>query len=41
VETLRVLRREDPLAYLRYASAVKHYQSVDDFWMDAFGFDER
>ena len=40
-ETLKVLHKEDPLAYLRYASAVKTYQSIDDFWMDSFGFEER
>ena len=30
------LRERDALSYLRYASAVKRYDSVDDFWLDAF-----
>jgi transcriptional repressor NrdR len=38
-EVLRLLRGRDPLLYLRYSSSVKRYQSVDDFWMDAFGLD--
>jgi integrase len=25
----------------RYSSTVKHYQSVDDYWMDAFGSEKR
>lgn len=36
-EVLKVLMKRDALAYLRYASAVKRYQSVDDFWLDALG----
>jgi transcriptional repressor NrdR len=36
-EVLKALRVLDPVAYLRYAAAVKGYRSVDDFWMDAFG----
>jgi transcriptional repressor NrdR len=36
-EVLKALRVLDPVAYLRYAAAVKRYRSVDDFWMDAFG----
>ncbi|TCJ40100.1 ATP cone domain-containing protein [Parafrankia sp. BMG5.11] len=36
-EALKILKRRDQLAYLRYASAVKRYQSVDDFWREAFG----
>lgn len=36
-EVLKALRQLDPVAYLRYAAAVKRYRSVDDFWMDAFG----
>ncbi|GAB3795569.1 hypothetical protein GCM10027605_01830 [Micromonospora zhanjiangensis] len=36
-ETLNVLRSLDSLVYLRYASAVKRYRSVDDFWLDAWG----
>jgi transcriptional repressor NrdR len=35
-EVLRALRALDPLAYLRYAAAVKGYRSVDDFWLDVF-----
>lgn len=34
-EALRVLIRTDAIAYLRYASAVKRYQSVDDFFSEA------
>jgi transcriptional repressor NrdR len=34
-EVLKALKQRDPLAYLRYGSAVKHYGSVDDFWLDA------
>jgi transcriptional repressor NrdR len=36
-EVLKVLKERDALAYLRYASAVKRYRSVDDFWLDALG----
>ncbi|MFI5912358.1 ATP cone domain-containing protein [Dactylosporangium sp. NPDC051541] len=36
-ESLKALRGLDPLAYLRYASAVKQYRSIDDFWLDAWG----
>lgn len=38
-EALKVLRKQDALAYLRYASPVKQYQSIDDFWVDALGCD--
>lgn len=34
-ETLKALKGRDELAYLRYASAVKRYRSLDDFWLDA------
>jgi transcriptional repressor NrdR len=40
-EALKVLREHDRLAYLRYASIVKRYQSVDDVWLDALGLDAR
>jgi transcriptional repressor NrdR len=36
-EVLKALRQLDPVAYLRYAAAVKRYRSVDDFWLDVFG----
>lgn len=36
-EVLKILKDRDALAYLRYGSAVKRYQSVDDFWRDAYG----
>ncbi|MGW4461363.1 ATP cone domain-containing protein [Micromonospora sp. NPDC004704] len=36
-ETLKALKKFDALAYLRYASSVKRYRSVDDFWLDALG----
>ena len=35
-EVLKALRQLDPMAYLRYAAAVKRYRSVDDFWLDVF-----
>jgi transcriptional repressor NrdR len=35
-EALKELQKQNPLAYLRYASAVKRYQSVGDFWSDAY-----
>jgi transcriptional repressor NrdR len=35
-EVLKALRQLDPLAYLRYAAAVKRYRSMDDFWLDVF-----
>lgn len=38
-QVLELLRDRDPLLYLRYASSVKRYQSIDDFWMDAFGLE--
>lgn len=39
-EVLKLLIREgDMLTYLRYASAVKRYSSVQDFWIEAFGVD--
>jgi transcriptional repressor NrdR len=31
---LEILAKRDQLAYLRYASAVKRYRSVDDFWAE-------
>lgn len=34
-EVLRALVRTDAIAYIRYASATKRYQSVDDFWLEA------
>jgi transcriptional regulator NrdR family protein len=34
-EALKVLREHDPVAYLRYAAAVKGYQSAADVWLDA------
>lgn len=40
-EALKYLLRHDPMTYLRYASAVKRYRSVDDFWMDARALDQR
>lgn len=37
-EVLKLLIREgDILSYLRYASAVKGYTSVQDFWLEAYG----
>lgn len=33
-EVLKILKLHDPLAYLRYGSAIKRYRSVDDFWLD-------
>jgi transcriptional repressor NrdR len=39
-EVLKLLLRErDALAYLRYASAVKGYSSVDEFWLEAYALD--
>jgi transcriptional repressor NrdR len=35
-EVLKSLKRYDELAYLRYASIVKRYQTVDDFWREAY-----
>ncbi|MFD0818792.1 ATP cone domain-containing protein [Micromonospora zhanjiangensis] len=34
-EAIHALRAIDPIAYLRYAAAVKGYRSVDDYWLDA------
>lgn len=34
-EVMRVLRDKEPLAYLRYASAVKMFRSAEDFWHEA------
>jgi transcriptional repressor NrdR len=34
-EVLKALKSTSPLAYLRYAAAVKRYASVDDFWLEA------
>jgi len=37
-EVLKLLIREqDALTYLRYASAVKRYESIEDFWLEAYG----
>lgn len=39
-EALQLLLRErDALTYLRYASAVKVYSSVEDFWLELFALD--
>jgi len=39
-ETLQLLLRDrDVLTYLRYASAVKAYSSVEDFWLELFALD--
>jgi transcriptional regulator NrdR family protein len=35
-EALKELLRQNKLAYIRYASAVKRYQSVNDFWLDIY-----
>lgn len=34
-EVLKLLRKTDAMAYLRYASAAKRYRSIDDFWIEA------
>jgi transcriptional regulator NrdR family protein len=34
-EVLRLLRSEDPIAYLRYAAAVKDFRGSEDFWWEA------
>jgi transcriptional regulator NrdR family protein len=34
-EVVKLLRQSDPMAYLRYASVMKRYRSVRDFWADA------
>ena len=39
-EVLKILHARDAVAYLRYASAVKRYRSVNDFWKDALAMDE-
>lgn len=36
-ESLKALLQWDALAYLRYASVVKRYESVADFWAEASG----
>jgi transcriptional repressor NrdR len=33
-EVLKLLRERDGIAYLRYASAVKPFRNVNDFWME-------
>lgn len=33
-EVMRILRDEDPIAYLRYAAAVKDFRSAEDFWWE-------
>jgi transcriptional repressor NrdR len=38
-EVLRALRSRDSMIYLRYASAVKGYRAVEDFWLDAIGLE--
>lgn len=38
-EVLKLFLREgDALSYMRYASAVKRYESIEDFWLEAYGF---
>lgn len=34
-EVVKLLLKSDPVAYLRYASVMKRYRSIDDFWTDA------
>lgn len=34
-EVVKLLLKGDPMAYLRYASVMKRYHSIDDFWADA------
>jgi len=34
-EVIRILRTEDPIAYLRYAAAVKRFRGAEDFWWEA------
>jgi transcriptional regulator NrdR family protein len=36
-ETSKILSGRDQLVYLRYASTVERYQSVDGFWRDILG----
>ena len=38
-EVVKLLLRSDPMAYLRYASVMKRYHSVNDFWADALVLD--
>lgn len=33
------IREKDTLSYLRYASAVKRYGSINDFWLESYAFD--
>jgi transcriptional regulator NrdR family protein len=34
-EVSKLLLKQDPIAYLRYASVMKRYRSAADFWIDA------
>lgn len=34
-EVLQILRAEDPIAYLRYAAAVKGFRGAEDFWWES------
>jgi len=34
-ETMRYLRMDDPVTYLRYAAAVKGFRTAEDFWWEA------
>lgn len=34
-EVVKLLLKYDPMSYLRYASVMKRYRSIDDFWADA------
>ena len=38
-DVVKLLLRSDPMAYLRYASVMKRYHSIDDFWADALVLD--
>ncbi|MGH3907021.1 MAG: ATP cone domain-containing protein [Pseudonocardiaceae bacterium] len=38
-EVVKLLLKSDPMAYLRYASVMKRYSSIDDFWTEALSLD--
>lgn len=40
-EVAKLLLRSDPMAYLRYASVMKRYHSINDFWADALVLEPR
>lgn len=40
-EVAKLLLRRDPMAYLRYASVMKRYHSINDFWADALVLEPR